>query len=478
MSALTEPRSVLPLGTYEFDPVSLTLTRGGAVVRAQRKTLELLSLLVEDPGATVASARLRERLWPQGYVEDRNLTQHVYLLRGVLADDPNVRVETLARRGYRLIAPHGVAVALALPAKSARRGSFAHALARAAAFAFCSLGLAATAGFASHQPTRALSPQVARVLQLGWMQWELREKLNLSAAERYFTRVVEAVPDDARGYAGLAAVAAIRGDYADRGKSKPFYAAAARFARQALDRDPRNADAYDVLGLIAFDRSQDVVEADALFKRAQSLDPNNAYAHIWRGIALMHAGRLEEATGEFGTGELLDPGSKTAARWLGFAKYDAHAFDAAAEQFRTVLELDPRDMETVLYLAYVDEARGDYGAAIARLKAAEGIVTKPIRLAALARLDALTGDRVSARRNLDAATHQRSGMEHLEGPDLASVQLALGDRAGALATLARIAKGSAWDRAEAALALRWDVRFAALRQVARTSNIASINNLN
>jgi len=456
-------RPVRPLGTYEFDPASLTLTRGGVVVRAQRKTMELLAALIAARGAVIASGRLRELLWPEGYVEDRNLTQHVYLLRGVLGQDPSVRVETLPRRGYRLVMPEPKAVTAQTVVSAPRRpGNFAHALARAAGFAVCSLALAATAGFASHQPSHPLTPQVARVLQLGW-----------------FTAVVNAAPDDARGYAGLAAVAAIRGDYSDhKGQSKPFYDAAARYARRALDLDPRNADAYDVLGLLEFDQCQDVVAADSLFRRAQSIDPDNAYAHVWRGIAMMHAGRLDEATNEFATGELLDPGSKTAARWLGFAMYNAHDFDRAADQFRTVLELDPRDMETVLYLAYVDEARGDYGRAIARLKSAEGVVSKPVRLAALARLAALTGDAASARRDLAAAQHQKDGMEHLEAAEVASVQLAMGDRSAALATLATMAKKSAWDRAEAALALRWDVRYAALRQVARSSNIASINNLN
>ena len=470
---------MLTLGTYEFDPATLTLLRGGAVVRAQRKTMELLAALIDARGAVVASARLRELLWPEGCVEDRNLTQHVYLLRGVLAHDPEVRVETLSRRGYRLVVPR-VKPAAAMPAVVAPRHGpgLAQALARAAAIALCSLTLAATAGLASHQPSRALSPQIARVLQLGWLQWERRNDPGFNAAERYFVAVVKAVPDDARGYAGLAAVSVIRGDYADRKKSKPFYSAAARYARQALDRDPRNADAYDVLGLIAFDQCQDLAAADSLFRRAQSIDPNNAYAHVWRGIALMHAGRLEEATDEFGIGEVLDPGSKTAARWLGLAKYNARAFDEAAEQFRTVLELDPRDMETVLYLAYVDEARGEYGRAIARLNAARGIVSKSSRLTALARLAALTGDAAAARRDLAAAERQPGGGEHLDVAEIASVQLAMGDRTAALATLAAVAKKSAWDRAEAALSLRWDVRFAALREAARSSNLASIETLN
>lgn len=50
---------------------------------------------------------LIEKLWPDSFVEEGNLTQNIYVLRKTLdtGDDGKSYIETIPRRGYRLAVP-------------------------------------------------------------------------------------------------------------------------------------------------------------------------------------------------------------------------------------------------------------------------------------------------------------------------------------------------------------------------------------
>ena len=69
----------------------------------------MLSLLLEQPGQVVARDKLKESLWPADtFVDfDHSLNAAIAKLRQALGDSAeNPRfIETLARRGYRFIAP-------------------------------------------------------------------------------------------------------------------------------------------------------------------------------------------------------------------------------------------------------------------------------------------------------------------------------------------------------------------------------------
>ncbi len=96
---------------FLFDPVSGELTdveTGVAVSRLQPQVAALLTALLERPGAVVSRAELQTRLWPDTTVDfDDGLNFCVRQLRLALGDEAGAPrfVETLARRGYRFIAP-------------------------------------------------------------------------------------------------------------------------------------------------------------------------------------------------------------------------------------------------------------------------------------------------------------------------------------------------------------------------------------
>src|SRR5215831_4016056 len=97
------------LGVFEVDLKAGELRRNGSRVRLQEQPFQILTMLLERPGEVVTREELRGRLWPADtYVDfDHSLNAAVRRLRDALGDSAeNPRfVETVARRGYRLLAP-------------------------------------------------------------------------------------------------------------------------------------------------------------------------------------------------------------------------------------------------------------------------------------------------------------------------------------------------------------------------------------
>jgi cholera toxin transcriptional activator len=100
-------------GVFEADPQTGELRKQGRRVPLQGQPFDILIMLLERPGQLVSRTEIRERLWPDGtFVDfDHSLNTAVNKIRDVLGDSaasPRF-VETLARRGYRFIAPVQVA---------------------------------------------------------------------------------------------------------------------------------------------------------------------------------------------------------------------------------------------------------------------------------------------------------------------------------------------------------------------------------
>ena len=98
-------------GTFEVDLESGELRRKGIRLKLQEQPFQLLVMFLERPGEVVTREAVRERLWPADtFVDfDHSLNTAIKKLRQVLGDSAeNPRfIETLARRGYRFIAPVG-----------------------------------------------------------------------------------------------------------------------------------------------------------------------------------------------------------------------------------------------------------------------------------------------------------------------------------------------------------------------------------
>ncbi|HEX3472820.1 MAG TPA: winged helix-turn-helix domain-containing protein, partial [Silvibacterium sp.] len=96
-------------GLFEADFRSGELRRSGARVRLQAQPFRVLMFLLEHAGEMVSRDELQQYLWDQGTVVDfeHSLGTAINKIRDALGDSAeNPRfIETLAKRGYRFIAP-------------------------------------------------------------------------------------------------------------------------------------------------------------------------------------------------------------------------------------------------------------------------------------------------------------------------------------------------------------------------------------
>ena len=107
-----EPATTSPtvrFGAYSLDLRAGELRKGGSRIRLQEKPLRVLALLTERPGELVTREELKRRLWPEDTFVDfeTGLNTAVSKLRDALSDsaDKPRYIETIPRRGYRLIIP-------------------------------------------------------------------------------------------------------------------------------------------------------------------------------------------------------------------------------------------------------------------------------------------------------------------------------------------------------------------------------------
>lgn len=103
-----EPR-LARFGVFELDFRAGDLRKNGTKLRLQGQPLQVLVILLERAGEVVTREQLREKLWPSDtFVDfDHSLNTAINKVREALGDSASSPrfIETLARRGYRFIAP-------------------------------------------------------------------------------------------------------------------------------------------------------------------------------------------------------------------------------------------------------------------------------------------------------------------------------------------------------------------------------------
>ncbi|MGC2638500.1 MAG: winged helix-turn-helix domain-containing protein [Acidobacteriaceae bacterium] len=93
-------------GDCTLDPVRRLLTCAGQPVALNPKTFDLLVFLASQAGRVVPKEEILRAVWPDSFVDERNLNQHVFLLRKALAGhgvDERLIV-TAPGRGYQFAA--------------------------------------------------------------------------------------------------------------------------------------------------------------------------------------------------------------------------------------------------------------------------------------------------------------------------------------------------------------------------------------
>lgn len=91
--------------SFLFDQVERILLRDTTRVSLTPKVFDILSVLIESAGHLVTKASLIEKIWPDAFVEEANLSVHIATLRKALGQRVGRHyIETVRNRGYRFIA--------------------------------------------------------------------------------------------------------------------------------------------------------------------------------------------------------------------------------------------------------------------------------------------------------------------------------------------------------------------------------------
>lgn len=103
------PARLLRFSVFEVDMAAGDLRKNGKRIRLQEQPFQVLAMLLENAGRVVTRDELRQKIWPADtFVDfDHSLNTAVNKIRDSLGDSASSPrfVETLARRGYRFIAP-------------------------------------------------------------------------------------------------------------------------------------------------------------------------------------------------------------------------------------------------------------------------------------------------------------------------------------------------------------------------------------
>jgi DNA-binding winged helix-turn-helix (wHTH) protein/tetratricopeptide (TPR) repeat protein len=91
---------------FELEPDERRLSGAGKPIALTPKVFDTLVLLVERAGHVVSKDELMRLLWPRGYVDESNLTKHIWLIRRALGegDHDSRLIETVPKLGYRFVA--------------------------------------------------------------------------------------------------------------------------------------------------------------------------------------------------------------------------------------------------------------------------------------------------------------------------------------------------------------------------------------
>ncbi len=93
---------VREFGGFRLDVARQVLWFDEKPVNLPLKEIELLCVLTDHGGEVVTKSEIMDRLWADSFVEESNLSRHIYLLRKTFKDlGKTDLIETVPRRGYR-----------------------------------------------------------------------------------------------------------------------------------------------------------------------------------------------------------------------------------------------------------------------------------------------------------------------------------------------------------------------------------------
>lgn len=391
------------VGEWVADQATGDLCGLGAESRLEPKVMDLLYLLASHTGQPVSREQIMATLWPGMVVGEDSLARTVSKLRQALGDDAKSPryVETLAKRGYRLLAdvellaPNSHAPVMPSESKPPGRSWRGWGLAGMAAVLLIAIGGLAWSGwrpFATSTPSSGVEGSNLLLQRADDYYFQFSRSDNEAAIELY-ERVLGLHPDDANALAGLANALvqrslrwpmaegknpreftrlgdALANGHLEREPSRAQLQRARQLAQRAVAVAPESAVAYKSLGFVSSAQGQ-FEPALRSYERAVQLDHDAWGAMINIADLLEIMGRGEEALPHFeqayaAMGRVYARNPVQVRPWyapLGVLiaeRYRARGDLSAAEAwYRRVLAESPMQRDAVRGLAAVLRRGGD-----------------------------------------------------------------------------------------------------------------------
>ena len=247
---------------------------------------------------------------------------------------------------------------------------------------------------------RSVSPEVYESYLKGLSAFDkISSKADAEKSIAYFEEAIKRDPTFAPAYVGLG------WGYDDLGSvmigvpAEEVRPTAVRAAQKALELDPNLAEAHALLADIK-QRQWQWAEAEAEYKHALELNPNNSILHMGLAMWLLCQGRTDEALAWARRARELDP-LAISGDDVGWILFSARRYDEAMRELRSALALQPGDANGLWSLGFVLIANHQPDEAIPVLEKAVSISDRsPGIIGVLIRAYAHAGRRADALRLL------------------------------------------------------------------------------
>ena len=258
-------------------------------------------------------------------------------------------------------------------------------------------------------------------------------KEGLDKGREYFDQAIATDPQFALPYAGMADNYIAASDWFMSSKEALPKAGAA--AKKALELDNQVAEAHTSLATVKWWFEWDWAGAEAEFKRAIQLNPNDARTLEFYGWYLIVIGRIDEGIEQSRHAQTQDSLSVETNTLFGQSLYFARRYDQAIEQLRATVDMDQNYWLAHSFMGRSYEQQGKFNDAIVEFQRALQIENNVAENAAmLAHAYALSGKKAEAEKILQQL---RSSDTYVPPYNIATVYAGLGDKDQAFASLER-----------------------------------------